>query len=168
MQSSSRRQVLAAGTALAGTAALTACGSGPDYSSANRSANDGNSGSGSSPTPDESSSSSTGSSTGSSSGGGSGHTLVALDKVPVGGAVAAKDANGKPIVVARPTSTTAAAFSAICTHQGCTVAPSGKQLLCPCHGSVFTASTGKNVSGPAPSPLPSVAVKVVNGNVVQA
>jgi Rieske Fe-S protein len=70
--------------------------------------------------------------------------------------------------VARPTDTDAVAFSAICTHQGCTVAPSGSRLNCPCHGSVFNALTGAVEHGPARSPLPSIPVKVVNGNVVTA
>ncbi len=58
------------------------------------------------------------------------------------------------------------AFSAICTHMGCTVAPEGKRLLCPCHGSTFDAFTGKNLSGPAPSPLEKVSVRL-NGSQVE-
>jgi cytochrome b6-f complex iron-sulfur subunit len=92
--------------------------------------------------------------------------LVALGDVPVGGAVAAKDASGAPIVVAQPTAGKAVAFSAVCTHQGCQVAPSGKQLNCPCHGSQFDATTGAVLHGPATKPLPAVAVHVANGQVV--
>ncbi len=58
------------------------------------------------------------------------------------------------------------AFSAICTHMGRTVAPAGKQLQCPCHGSVYDAATGKNLSGPAPRPLSPVSVHVAGGEVV--
>lgn len=58
------------------------------------------------------------------------------------------------------------AFSAICTHLGCTVAPAGNRLDCPCHGSVFDAFTGKNLSGPAPRPLPGVVVHVAAGQVL--
>lgn len=96
----------------------------------------------------------------------SGGTLVALDKVPVGGAVAATDANGKPIIVAQPTAGTAVAFSAICTHMGCAVKVAGADLNCPCHGSKYNALTGAVLKGPAPKPLASVAVKVTDGNVV--
>lgn len=91
---------------------------------------------------------------------------MALDKVPVGGAVAAKGADGKPIIVAQPTAGKAVAFSAICTHMGCTVNVAGADLDCPCHGSKYNALTGAVLNGPAPKPLPSVAVKVENGNVV--
>ncbi len=95
-----------------------------------------------------------------------GNTLVALDKVPVGGAVAATDANGKPIIVAQPTAGKAVAFSATCTHQGCQVKVAGVELDCPCHGSKFNALTGAVLKGPAAKPLPEVTVAVANGNVV--
>lgn len=102
----------------------------------------------------------------SSAGGGANGSLVALADVPVGGAVAAKDASGAPIIVAQPTAGKAVAFSAICTHMGCQVAPAGKQLNCPCHGSQYDATTGAVLRGPAPKPLPPVTVHVENGQVV--
>jgi cytochrome b6-f complex iron-sulfur subunit len=102
----------------------------------------------------------------SAGGSGTGGPLVPLAQVPVGGAVAAKDASGAPVVVAQPTSGTAVAFSAICTHMGCQVAPAGKQLNCPCHGSQYDALTGAVLRGPATKPLPAVAVHVENGQVV--
>ncbi|MGN6331448.1 MAG: Rieske (2Fe-2S) protein, partial [Motilibacteraceae bacterium] len=100
--------------------------------------------------------------------GAAGAALVDLSAVPVGGAVSAKGADGKPLVVSQPTAGTVVCFSAKCTHQGCTVAPAGKTFQCPCHGSVFDAATGKNVSGPAPRPLTEVPVKVTDGKVVLA
>jgi nitrite reductase/ring-hydroxylating ferredoxin subunit len=57
-------------------------------------------------------------------------------------------------------------LSATCTHQGCTVGPpAGGQVVCPCHGSVFDATTGDVVTGPASSPLPAVPVEVRDGAV---
>ena len=94
--------------------------------------------------------------------------LVAVADVPVGGAVAARTGAGDRIVVAQPKEGTFVAFSAICTHMGCVVEPDGTELACPCHGSVFEAATGANVSGPAPTPLPSVAVTVADGLVLEA
>jgi cytochrome b6-f complex iron-sulfur subunit len=94
-----------------------------------------------------------GASAGSGAGAGTGGALVALADVPVGGAVSATSPDGKPVIIAQPTQGTVVGFSAICTHMGCTVAPAGKQLDCPCHGSVYDAATGKNLSGPAPRPL---------------
>jgi Rieske Fe-S protein len=99
--------------------------------------------------------------------GGSG-TLVALADVPVGGAVAVTTPAGDPVIVSQPTAGTAVAFSAVCTHQGCLVAPRGADLICPCHGSVFDAKTGAVLQSPATRPLPSVPVTVQNGEVVES
>jgi Rieske Fe-S protein len=61
------------------------------------------------------------------------------------------------------------AYSAVCTHQGCTVAYQDGQLACPCHGSIFDPANGAAVvSGPAQRPLPEVPVEVRAGEVVQA
>jgi cytochrome b6-f complex iron-sulfur subunit len=99
---------------------------------------------------------------------GSPTTLIGLAEVPVGGAVGLEVA-GKPVIVSQPTAGEAVAFSAICPHQFATVAVRGEQLRCPLHGSTFDLATGKNLTGPAAGkPLPTVAVEVVDGNVVQA
>ena len=92
--------------------------------------------------------------------------LAKLSDITVGSAVAATGADGAKIIISRPTATTVAAFSAICTHQGCTVAPAGAKLNCPCHGSVFNALTGAVEQGPASRSLPAVAVKVSGTDVV--
>lgn len=146
--SPSRRQVLVAAGLGAGALTLTACGS--------------------SSTPAAAPTSAAPAASAAPSGGAvpSGNTLIALSKVPVGGAAAATDANGKPIIIAQPTAGKAVAFSAICTHRGCTVAVAGAQLDCPCHGSKFNALTGAVINGPAPKPLPAVTVAVQGGNVV--
>jgi len=92
--------------------------------------------------------------------------LVAVADVPAGGGTVLKDAK---VVVTKDESGQVKAFSAICTHQGCTVASvSGGTINCPCHGSRFDAATGRPVAGPAKSPLPTVAVAVRDGSVVRA
>ena len=93
--------------------------------------------------------------------------LAKLADVPVGSAVSATS-DGKPVIVAQPTAGQAVAFSAICPHAGCTVAPKGAELDCPCHGSKFNASTGAVLNGPATKPLTPVAVTVRDGEVVPA
>jgi nitrite reductase/ring-hydroxylating ferredoxin subunit len=84
----------------------------------------------------------------------------------VGGAISAKGADGKPIVIARPETGKVVAFSAVCTHRGCSVTPNGNKLVCPCHRSQFDALTGAALTGPASSPLPAVTVKVDGTDVV--
>ena len=93
-------------------------------------------------------------------------SVAKLADIPVGQAVSAKLPDGRPAIVARPTDSSVACFSAICTHMGCTVNPDGKELKCPCHGSVYDATTGAVKSGPAPKPLPKIAVHVANGDVL--
>jgi Rieske Fe-S protein len=93
--------------------------------------------------------------------------LATVASIPVGNAVSAT-LDGKPILISQPTAGTIVAFTAICTHQGCTVAPAGKEFHCPCHGSVYNAATGAVITGPAPAPLASIPVKVDAGNVLPA
>src|SRR5215213_21167 len=58
------------------------------------------------------------------------------------------------------------AYSAVCTHQGCTVAYQDGNLACPCHGSIFDPSRGGAVVyGPTPSPLPRIPVKAQSGKI---
>ena len=54
------------------------------------------------------------------------------------------------------------AHTAICTHQGCTVAASG---MCPCHGSRYDVTTGAVLNGPALRPLAELPVTVSGGQV---
>jgi len=154
-----RRSALVAGLAGAGALTLAACSSSGSNSGTRAAAGAGSAAGGGDP-------SAAGASAAAGSGGSAGGAQLAeLDKIPVGQAVSAT-LDGKPVIVARPTSDTAACFSAICTHMGCTVAPAGTQLHCPCHGSIYNATTGKVIQGPAPKPLPPIAVQVVNGEVV--
>jgi cytochrome b6-f complex iron-sulfur subunit len=139
----SRRKVLVAGAGTALTATgVAACGGG-----------------GSAP---QGASSSGGNASASGS-----QVLAKVSDVPVGGAVPATGADGKPVIVSQPAAGKVVAFSAICTHKGCTVAPAGKILQCPCHGSTYDLATGKNTGGPAPSPLARIPVKVEGGKVVE-
>lgn len=94
--------------------------------------------------------------------------LAKLADVPVGGALGVQGADGRPIILSQPVAGTVVGMSAVCTHAGCTVAPAGSELVCPCHGSVFKAADGSNVSGPAPTPLPAVAVRVESDSIFAA
>jgi len=50
------------------------------------------------------------------------------------------------------------AISTVCTHLGCIVKPTATGFDCPCHGSRF-APDGSVIRGPAPRPLPWLAVR---------
>jgi len=102
----------------------------------------------------------------SSSAAAGGAALAKLSEVPVGGSVVAKAADGSAVIVTQPVAGQAVAFSATCTHMGCQVAPVGKELHCPCHGSIFEAATGAVKQGPAVQPLPKIDVHVAAGEVV--
>ena len=163
-----RRQVLTGGAALAAGLVVTAGCGGGDQTGGQASSSDP-----ASPAPGRDGGGSAtraggGSATRGGGGADGGRPLVAVSDVPVGGAVSATDGQGRPLIVSQPSSGTVVAFSAICTHQGCTVAPDGSKLVCPCHGSVYQASDGSNVSGPAPKPLSRVKVRVVRGQVEEA
>jgi thiosulfate dehydrogenase (quinone) large subunit len=93
-----------------------------------------------------------------------GTPIASLDSVPVGGAVAfTAPRTGEPAVLLRPSASKVEAFSRICTHAGCPVQwdRSSHLLVCPCHGAEFDPARGAvPVAGPAPSPLPRIAVAI--------
>jgi ubiquinol-cytochrome c reductase iron-sulfur subunit len=64
------------------------------------------------------------------------------------------------------------AYSKICTHAGCPVAlyrAAAKELLCPCHQSVFdVVENGAVVSGPADHALPRLPIEVGPDGVLRA
>lgn len=89
---------------------------------------------------------------------------IAAADIPVGGGLI--DANTQ-VVVTQPEAGTFKAFSAICTHQGCTVGSvENNEIICPCHGSKFSAQDGSVITGPATTPLAAAGVTVDNGQVV--
>ncbi|WP_198954860.1 ubiquinol-cytochrome c reductase iron-sulfur subunit [Kineosporia sp. R_H_3] len=104
---------------------------------------------------------------GTAAAGAAGTVLAKLADIPVGGALVTKGADGKPIALVQATAGTVTAVSAVCTHQGTTVAAASGELDCPSHGSKF-GFDGAVKNGPATTPLAAVAVKVDGENVVSA
>jgi Rieske Fe-S protein len=82
-------------------------------------------------------------------------------EVPVGGG-----AIKSGVVVTQPVAGTFKAFSAICTHAGCTVnAVAQNKIECPCHQSIYSASDGSVLGGPAPRALTALTATVNGANV---
>jgi Rieske Fe-S protein len=78
--------------------------------------------------------------------------------IPVGGGTVYA---GRQVVVTQPGKGEFKAFSAICTHAGCTVGQVADGTIdCPCHGSEFSIRDGSVVRGPATQPLPEKQVTV--------
>jgi thiosulfate dehydrogenase [quinone] large subunit len=62
-------------------------------------------------------------------------------------------ATRQPDIAIRQSDGSLTAFSAVCTHAGCTVGYEGGQIVCPCHGGTYSATTGQVTGGPPPAPL---------------
>ena len=106
-------------------------------------------------------------------------TLAALETgsaVTVFPESAVDDARSQAVLIRLPDGTEGTAsgyvaYSRVCTHAGCPVAlyrASAKQLMCPCHQSVFDAAgDGAVVSGPADRPLPRLPIRIAgDGSIV--
>jgi Rieske Fe-S protein len=93
-------------------------------------------------------------------------TLAATSDIPVGGGKVFADAD---VVITQPTAGRFVAFSATCTHQGCTVSTiTADTVNCPCHGSSFALADGSVVQGPASTPLPTKKITVSGGRITLA
>ena len=145
-----RRTVLVSSVVVAGVGVLSACGSASSSSTTSPSA-----ASSSQPNPSTAPSSAA-----------AGGVQVATSDVPVGGG---KILDNPQVVVTQPTAGTYKAFSSICTHAGCAVAGVEQgQIICPCHGSVFSATDGSVLQGPAPTPLAPVNITVSGSSITIA
>ncbi len=95
---------------------------------------------------------------GDANGGGTGNGQLKTTDVPVGGGVVLGDLG---VVVTQPQAGRFKAFSAVCTHQGCTVSSvENGTINCPCHGSAFNIADGSVANGPASRPLDAKKITV--------
>ncbi|MCA1220744.1 Rieske (2Fe-2S) protein, partial [Streptomyces sp. 8L] len=114
-----RRTVVATAGAAGLGVALAACGGGSDSAAGSDTA---------------------GSSTKAPAGGAEGGVLAKTSDIPEGGGKIFTD---QKVVVTQPKANEFKAFSAVCTHQGCTVASiSDGTIKCPCHGSTYSIVDG--------------------------
>jgi Rieske Fe-S protein len=155
MSETTRRAVLAGAVGAGAAAVVAACGGG--------SSDSGSSGSNGQPqdapatggasTPPESTAPGT-------------NGLATTSEIPVGGG---KIFDAQKVVVTQPAAGQFKAFSAICTHMGCTVGSiSGGLIKCPCHGSEYSIQDGSVKGGPAPKALPAKQVTVTGDQIIVA
>ena len=149
-----RRTVLVTGGALGAAAALAACGGSDGGATASSSA----------AASSESAGSPSSSAAASSDAAPQGEVLGPVDQVVVGSGVVY---DGPKVVVTQPAQGDVRGFTAVCPHQGCLVSEvTNNEILCPCHGSLFSAEDGAVLTGPATSGLAPVDVSVVDDQVV--
>jgi cytochrome b6-f complex iron-sulfur subunit len=88
-------------------------------------------------------------------------SLKDAQKLPAGSVLMFKFGTA-PAMLIHHLDGTWASLSAVCTHLGCTVQyePQADRIHCACHGGVYNAYTGANVSGPPPKPLTRFKVAV--------
>lgn len=96
-----------------------------------------------------------------------GEAIAAKSDVENNSAVSYTNAQtGEPEVLMRLPDGEFIAYSAICTHQGCTVSyrPQSHELVCPCHGGAYDPAQGARVVA---GPLPGGADRVQRGRDLQ-
>jgi thiosulfate dehydrogenase [quinone] large subunit len=92
--------------------------------------------------------------------------LGPASRLPRGQAATYGDpADGSPDILIRESDGSLKAFSAVCTHAGCTVGYEGGVIVCPCHGGEYSAETGEVIAGPPPSGLAPKKVLEAGGQI---
>jgi thiosulfate dehydrogenase [quinone] large subunit len=97
-----------------------------------------------------------------------GTALAKTSQVPAGQAARFNDpGSGQPAWLVHSSQGSFVAFSAVCTHAGCIVGydAGSEEFVCPCHGGRYSATSGRVLGGPPPSPLPQIPVHVVNNEI---
>jgi len=75
----------------------------------------------------------------------------------------------EPAILIRTAEGQYRAFTAVCTHLGCTVQYRADlhEIWCPCHNGIYNLQ-GRNISGPPPRPLTEYTVHVQGDQIVVA
>ncbi|MFF4757925.1 Rieske (2Fe-2S) protein [Streptomyces sp. NPDC001292] len=92
-----------------------------------------------------------------------GPVLASTADIPEGGGKVFAE---QKVVVTQPKKGEFKAFSAICSHQGCTVGKVANGMIdCPCHGSSFRIADGSVAQGPSVRPLDAKQIKVEGNSI---
>ena len=144
--STTRRAVLAGAGAAGVAATLAACGSDPGTGSSSGTGG----GAATSAAPPAGGAA--------SSAAGNGANAIKTAEIPVNGGRIFAD---QKVVVTQPTTGKFEAFDTTCPHQGCAVNKvANNVIMCPCHGSKFSAKDGSVTHGPATKGLTKKTVNV--------
>jgi Rieske Fe-S protein len=94
--------------------------------------------------------------------------IASLSVLPLGSAIMfAYPAVSDPCLLIHTRDGRLLAYSQKCTHLSCAVIPELERgiLRCPCHEGIFELSTGRNIAGPPPRPLPAIWLEVIGDDV---
>ncbi|MGN6255800.1 MAG: TQO small subunit DoxD [Solirubrobacterales bacterium] len=92
--------------------------------------------------------------------------LAPGSRLPKGQAATYADpTDGSPDILIRGSDGSLKAFSAVCTHAGCTVGYENGTIICPCHGGQYNPETGEVIAGPPPAPLEPKKVVEAGGEI---
>jgi Rieske Fe-S protein len=95
--------------------------------------------------------------------------IAQAGEIPVGGSkIFTYPADDRPCFLLRPAAETYLAFSRLCTHHTCPVFYHSEENIfaCPCHGGIYSATTGAVLDGPPPKPLPQVILERRGNDIV--
>ena len=92
-----------------------------------------------------------------------GHVVGQTTEVPEGGGAVFSHSK---LVVTQPEEGEYKAFSASCTHGGCTVQEVDEVIRCLCHGSQFDIASGEPLAGPADDPLEPFTVTIDGTDII--
>jgi len=94
--------------------------------------------------------------------------IAALSAVPLGSVLMfAYPDDHDPCLLIRTRDDQLLAYSQKCTHLSCAVVPMLDEgiLRCPCHEGIFELSTGRNIAGPPPRPLPVIQLELAGDDI---
>ncbi len=92
--------------------------------------------------------------------------LAATADVPVGSGLRVPQ---RELVIVQPQEGEFYAYGERCPHAGCAVATfTDAEILCPCHGSAFSTTTGDVLRGPATTGLYPIEVEIAGDQIVTA